>query len=60
MRKNRLSEREKPLKFEAEGLEFSKKFEVNRTIHSNIERSEQHAGKVRKVIYHISFVDEAM
>ena len=39
--KNCSSNREKLLKFEAEGREFAKKFEITRTIYSNSERSEQ-------------------
>ena len=35
------SDREKLLKFEAEGREFAKEFEITRTIYSNSERSEQ-------------------
>ena len=42
MRKNCSSDREKLLmKFEAEGREFAKFFEITRTIYSNSERSEQ-------------------
>ena len=41
MRKNCSSDREQLLKFEAEGREFSKNFEIRRTIYSNSERSEQ-------------------
>ena len=41
VRKNCSSDREKLLKFEAEGREFAKNFEVTRTIYSNSERSEQ-------------------
>ena len=41
MRKNCSSDREKLLKFEAEGREFSKFFKITRTIYSNIEGSEQ-------------------
>ena len=41
MRKNCSSDREKLLKFEAEGREFAKNFEITRTIYSNNKRSEQ-------------------
>ena len=41
VRKNCSSDREKLLKFEAEGREFAKIFEITRTIYSNSERSEQ-------------------
>ena len=41
VRKNCSSDQEKLLKFEAEGREFEKKFEITRTIYSNSERSEQ-------------------
>ena len=41
MRKNCSSDREKLLKFEAEGREFAKIFEITRTIYSNSKRSEQ-------------------
>ena len=41
VRKNCSSDREKLLKFEAEGWEFAKIFEITRTIYSNSERSEQ-------------------
>ena len=41
MRKKCSSDREKLLKFEAEGGEFVKNFEITRTIYSNSERSEQ-------------------
>ena len=41
MRKNCSSDREKILKFEAEGREFAKNFEITRTIYSNSESSEQ-------------------
>ena len=41
MRKNCSTDRENLLKFEAEGLEFAKNFEITRTIYSNSERSEQ-------------------
>ena len=42
MRKNCSSgDREKLLKFEAEGREFAKKFEISRTIYSKSERSDQ-------------------
>ena len=40
MRKNCSSDREKNLKFEAEGREFEKKIEITRTIFSKSERSE--------------------
>ena len=40
MRKNCSSDREKLLKFEAEGREFAK-INITRTIYSNSERSEQ-------------------
>ena len=39
--KKNSSDREKLLKFEAEGQEFANKFEITRTIYSNNERSEQ-------------------
>ena len=39
--KNSSSDREKLLKFKAEGREFEKKIEITRTIYSNSERSEQ-------------------
>jgi hypothetical protein len=39
--KNRSSDPEKLLKFEAEGREFAKFLEITRTIYSNSERSEQ-------------------
>ena len=41
MRKNCSSDRERLLKFKAEGQEFSKVFEITGTIYSNSERSEQ-------------------
>ena len=41
MRKNCSGDLEKLLKFEAEGREFFKIFEITRTIYSNSERSEQ-------------------
>ena len=41
MRKNCSTDREKLLKFEAEGREFFKIFEITRTIYSNSERSKQ-------------------
>ena len=41
VRKNCSSDREKLLKFKAEGREFAKNFEITRTIYSNSERSEQ-------------------
>ena len=41
VRKNYISDREKTLKFEAEGREFKKKIEITRTIYSNSESSEQ-------------------
>ena len=41
MRKNCACDREKLLKFEAEGREFAKNFEITKTIYSNSERSEQ-------------------
>ena len=41
MRKNCSIDQEKLLKFEAEGREFGKNFEITRTICSNSERSEQ-------------------
>ena len=41
VRKNCSSDQEKLLKFEAEGREFAKFFEITRTIYSNSERSEQ-------------------
>ena len=41
MRKNCSGDREKLLKFEAEGREFKIFFEITRTIYSNSERSEQ-------------------
>ena len=44
VRKNCSSDWEKLLKFEAEGGEFAKKFEITKTIYSNSERSEQVLG----------------
>ena len=41
MRKNWSRDREKLLKFEAEGGEFAKIYKVTRTIYSNSERLEQ-------------------
>ena len=41
VRKKCSSDREKNLKFEAEGWEFAKHFEMTRTIYSNNERSEE-------------------
>ena len=39
--KNCSSDREKLLKFKAEGREFKKKIEITRTIYSNSEKSQQ-------------------
>jgi folylpolyglutamate synthase/dihydropteroate synthase len=39
--KKNSSDREKLLKFEAEGREFSKHFEITTTIYSNSDRSEK-------------------
>ena len=41
MRKNCSSDREKLLKFKAEGRELAKIFEITGTIYANSERSEQ-------------------
>ena len=41
VRKNCSSDRQKLLKFEAEGQEFAKFLVITRTIYSNSERSEQ-------------------
>ena len=41
MRKSFSSDREKLLKFDAEGQEFAKKILITRTIYSNSESSEQ-------------------
>ena len=41
VRKKCSSDREKLLRFEAEGREFAKSFNITRTIYSNSERSEK-------------------
>ena len=52
MRKNGSSDREKNLKFEAEGREFAKHFEITRTICLNSERSELVPGCFSDIVYY--------